>query len=72
MSLIYEGIDISIYPKYLQTSIIEWEENKDDSLHWDMYWDDLYGSINSAQWDNEITIPEAKELRRVFLGLEQE
>lgn len=63
-------VDESTLPKYLRISIEEYEENKDNPLRWDIYADDLYGSINSAQHDGEITKQEADELRKKYLGLE--
>lgn len=62
-------MDIDMLPKYLVTSIREYEENKDNPLRWDIYADDLYGSINSAQHDGDITKQEADELRRIYLGM---
>ena len=61
------NIDIDCLPEYLQLSIKEWLENKDDPLHWDMYSDDLYGSINAAQHSGDITKAEADELRQKYL-----
>lgn len=63
-------IDLRDLPGYLQQSIQEWEENKDDPKHWDMYSDDLYGSINMAQHGGAITKAEADELRSFYLGME--
>lgn len=56
-------------PLYLQKSIREYIEHENDALNWDIYADDLYGSINSAQHDGNITLPEANELREQYLGL---
>ena len=54
-------------PLYLRISIEEYLEHKDDRYHWDMYWDDLYGSINSAQHDGVISLSEADDLRKKYL-----
>ena len=38
-----------MYPKYLQHDIDEWIKAKEENNpSWDLYWDELYGSINSA------------------------
>lgn len=52
---------------YLQNSIREFIEHKDDPLHWDMYADELYGDINSAQHDGVISKEEADRLRKEYL-----
>ena len=54
-------------PIYLQKSIREYQENKNDKYHWDIYYDDLYGSINSAQHGGELTKEEADWLREEYL-----
>lgn len=59
--------NIDWLPKYLQLSIRDWLANKDDRYHWDMYYDDLYSSINAAQHGGEITEEEANELRQKYL-----
>ena len=40
--------------------------------HIDCLLDELYGSINAAQWDKEITVEEANYLRDKYLGEETE
>lgn len=67
--MIMSRVSIESLPPYLQISIKEWLENKDNPWCWDIYSDDLYGSINSAQHDGVITQEEADELRREYLGL---
>ena len=68
-SLIKENYVISFddLPIYLQKSIREYLENKNDKYHWDIYYDDLYGSINSAQHGGELTKEEADLLREEYL-----
>ena len=53
-------------PGYLQHDIeaLEKMEGPIDCL-----WCELYGSINSAQWDNEITVEQANYLRSKYLGI---
>lgn len=58
-------------PKYLQHDIdalIRGEEESSSLL--DCLLDEVYGSINSAFWDNEITQEQAEYLREKYLGLE--
>lgn len=59
--------NLSTLPEYLQQAIIEYEENKDNPREWDMYYDELYGSINAAQHGGDITFFEAEELRKRYL-----
>lgn len=61
------SIKIDWLPEYLQLSIRDWLANKDDRYRWDMYYDDLYSSINMAQHGGEITEEEANELRAKYL-----
>lgn len=61
------SINEDYLPEYLQLSIKEWLENKDDRYHWDMYSDDLYSSINIAQHYGIISEEEANELRQKYL-----
>ena len=59
-----------MYPEYLQHDINEWIKAKEkNNLSWDLYWDELYGSINSAWADGEISFSEAAELRKKYLGI---
>ena len=60
-------INFDDLPIYLQKSIREYQENKNDKYHWDIYYDDLYGSINSAQHGGELTKEEADWLREEYL-----
>ena len=54
-----------MYPEYLQYDINEWIKAKEENNpSWDLYWDELYGSINSAWADGEISFLEAAELRQ--------
>ncbi|MDR2713709.1 MAG: hypothetical protein LBB91_11415, partial [Clostridiales bacterium] len=56
---------------YLKKSIIEFEEGrKNKSTLLDCLWGEVYGSINSAMYSNEITKDEAAFLREKYLGLE--
>lgn len=54
-----------ILPPYLMHDIKEVEKYKYDNTchHFDCLLDELYGSINSAQWGNEIPIPLASFIR---------
>ena len=56
-------------PYYLKHDIEEVEKNRNnpECTYFDCLLDELYGSINSAQWDNEITIEEANYLREKYL-----
>lgn len=64
-----KNYDYKTFPLYLQLSIegyIEaYEEEKELELN-ELYMD-LYSSINIAQWDEEISIDKANELRDTFL-----
>lgn len=60
-------------PMYVQHDIdalIIGEKNK--VLHLDCLHNELYGSINSALWDDEITQEQASYLREKYLGLTNE
>lgn len=61
-------------PQYLQNDIAAYKKEvmNESSLLLDCYWCELYGSINSAQYDNEITKEQADYLRHKYLGLENE
>lgn len=52
-------------PKYLRHAIDEYkkEENNPNCSHIDCLLDEIYGSINSAYWDNEIGKEQADYLR---------
>lgn len=60
-------------PKYLAVSIenLVKAEQENSSL-WDCWYDDVYGSINSALHDNEISNEVAVYLRKKFLGISNE
>ena len=66
-----QNILMAILPPYLKKSIMEFEEGcKNKSTLLDCLWGEVYGSINSAMHDNEITKDEAAFLREKYLGLE--
>ena len=58
-------------PPYLQKSIDELKLRieKKSTVPLDLLLDDLYGSINSAFWDNEISKEQAEYLRSKYLGI---
>ncbi len=58
-------------PPYLQRSIDELKLRieKKSTIPLDLLLDDLYGSINSALWDNEISKEQAEYLRSKYLGI---
>lgn len=66
-----QSMTINHLPLYLQDSIRDWLENKDDPYHWNMYSDDLYGSINAAQHSGNITEEKADNLRLKYLGIDK-
>lgn len=59
-------------PLYLQISIDELKKNINNEKRVDLYLDDLYGSINSAWADGEISERQAWYLREKYLGLSKE
>lgn len=62
-------IDERTLPIYLQKDI-EWLNSlKKTDLAYGDVWCELYGSINGAQWDNEISESVADYLREKYLGL---
>ena len=64
-------IDIKMLPKHLQVSIEGFLEAKkigDDILQ-ALWWGEIYGSINSAEVDREITPELAWKLREEYLGM---
>ena len=66
-----QNILMAILPPYLKNSIKEYEEGrKNKSTLLDCLWCEVYGSINSAMYDKEITKDEAAYLREKYLGLE--
>lgn len=67
-------IEIKTLPMHLQVSIngfLKAKENKDDILE-AMYWGEIYGSINSAEVDREISSELAWILRKEYLGMVKE
>ncbi len=57
-------------PLYLKHDIEAWKERERiKSPFLDCLWGELYGSINSAFYSNEITEEEADALREKYLGL---
>ena len=57
-------------PQYLINSICDLiKAEQENSSLWDCYYDDVYGSINGALHDNEISNEIAVELRKNFLGI---
>lgn len=68
------NIEIKTLPMHLQVSIngfLKAKEDKDDILE-AMYWGELYGSINSAEVDREISSELAWILREEYLGMVKE
>ena len=60
-------------PEYLKSDIdVFVQGEKEESSLMDCYWGELYGSINMALYDCEISDEEAKYLRKKYLGLEVE
>lgn len=67
-------IEIKTLPMHLQVSIngfLKAKKNKDDILE-AMYWGEIYGSINSAEVDREISSELAWKLRENYLGMVKE
>ena len=57
-------------PKYLKNDIEAFEEGiRTKSTLLDCLWGEVYGSINSAFYDNEISEKQAAYLRKKYLGL---
>lgn len=57
-------------PTYLQNDIAALEEGiRKNSTLIDCLWSEVYGSINSAFYDNEISKEQADYLRKKYLGL---
>ena len=59
-------------PGYLQHDIEELKKGlkEERCLHLDCLYDELYGSINSAYWDNDISDAQADFLRKKYLLLQ--
>lgn len=64
-----KNYDAKTLPRYLQTSINGYIEaySKGERLRVTELYMDLNSSINIAQWDNEISIEKANELRDIFM-----
>lgn len=59
---------MKIAPSFLKRDIVQFEKGlKENSTLIDCYWGELYGSINSADWDNLITKKEADFLMKKYL-----
>lgn len=59
-------------PAYLKhdiDSLVEAEKQVPRPSIWDCLYCELYGSINSAMWGNEISQEQAAALREKYLGL---
>lgn len=57
-------------PQYLKNDIAAFEEGvRNKSTLIDCLWSEVYGSINSAYYDNEISREQAEYLRKKYLGL---
>lgn len=57
-------------PQYLKNDIVAFEEGvRKKSTLIDCLWSEVYGSINSAYYDNEISREQAEYLRKKYLGL---
>lgn len=57
-------------PEYLKHDIEVWVNKKEEKKYnWDLYWGELYGSINSALFDGIISDEEARYLRDKYLGI---
>lgn len=55
-------------PKSIQKAIDDYlQGEKQQVLHLDCLWDELYGSINANQWGGVITKEQADYLRRKYL-----
>ena len=55
-------------PPYLQRDIEALKQGMDrDALYLDCLFDEVYGSINAAEWDAEITCEQARYLRAKYL-----
>ncbi|MDA3048219.1 MULTISPECIES: hypothetical protein [unclassified Campylobacter] len=64
-------LDERTLPLYLQQDIQAYKAciEANDKLHLDLYWGELYGSINSAQYGYEISKEIADYLRKKYLGI---
>lgn len=63
-------IDERTLPVYLQKDINAYKKGLEEkSTLLDCYWGELYGSINSAMVDKEISEEVARFLRKKYLGI---
>lgn len=66
--MVTEPINESGLPPSIQKAIADYlQGEKDEVLHLDCLWDELYGAINASQWDRTITIEQADYLRGKYL-----
>lgn len=61
--------DEKALPKDLQQDIQNWLDHQDDDLRWDVYHNELYGTINMYQHAHVISEEVADYLRKKYLGL---
>jgi len=55
-------------PPSIQKAIKEYIiGEKEEVLHLDCLWGEVYGAINASQWDNSITLEQADYLRKKYL-----
>jgi len=60
-------------PEYLKKDLKVFQKGmKAKSSLLDCYWGELYGSINAALYDCEISDEQAKYLREKYLGIKEE
>ncbi len=60
-------------PESLQKALDEYVQGeKEQVLHLDCLWGELYGSINACQWGNRITKEQADYLRKKYLFGDEE
>lgn len=62
-------LDERTLPVDLQQDIKNWVKHKKDPLYWDVFWDELYGTINMYQHAYEISEEIANYLRNKYLGI---
>ncbi len=63
-------VDERTLPIYLQKDIKAWVKGlEENSTLLDCLWGELYGSINSAYWDREISEEVADYIRYKYLGI---
>ncbi|MDU5647884.1 MAG: hypothetical protein E6042_02700 [Haemophilus parainfluenzae] len=62
-------LDERTLPLDLQQDIQNWLDHQDDDLRWDIYHNELYGTINMYQHAYVISEEVADYLRKKYLGL---